>query len=84
MVKKVLKFGGTSVGTTERIQFVAKIIKKQISLGNKVIVIVSAMAGKLTNLSNFPTKYQMSLIRENLMFCFPLESKLLVHFFLVH
>ncbi len=55
MVKKVLKFGGTSVGTTERIQFVAKIIKKQISLGNKVIVIVSAMAGKtneLVKLSN--------------------------------
>ena len=55
MVKKVLKFGGTSVGTTERIQYVAKIIKKQISLGNKVIVIVSAMAGKtneLVKLSN--------------------------------
>ena len=50
MVKKVLKFGGTSVGTTERIQFVAKIIKKQISLGNKVIVIVSAMAGKTNEL----------------------------------
>ena len=50
MVKKVLKFGGTSVGTTERIQYVAKIIKKQISLGNKVIVIVSAMAGKTNEL----------------------------------
>ena len=50
MVKKVLKFGGTSVGTTERIQHVAKIIEKQISLGNKVIVIVSAMAGKTNEL----------------------------------
>ena len=50
MVKKVLKFGGTSVGTTERIQYVAEIIKKQISLGNKVIVIVSAMAGKTNEL----------------------------------
>ena len=28
MAKKVLKFGGTSVGTIERIQHVAKIIKK--------------------------------------------------------
>ena len=28
MVKKVLKFGGTSVGTVERIQHVANIIKK--------------------------------------------------------
>ena len=29
MVKKVLKFGGTSVGTIERIQHVANIIKKE-------------------------------------------------------
>ena len=28
MVKKVLKFGGTSVGTSKRIQHVAQIIKK--------------------------------------------------------
>ena len=50
MVKKVLKFGGTSVGTTERIQHVAKIIEKEHSLGNKVIVVVSAMAGKTNEL----------------------------------
>ena len=29
MVKKVLKFGGTSVGTIERIQHVANIIQKE-------------------------------------------------------
>ena len=29
MVKKVLKFGGTSVGTTERILHVANIIKNE-------------------------------------------------------
>ena len=50
MVKKVLKFGGTSVGTTERIQHVANIIKKERSLGNQVIAIVSAMAGKTNEL----------------------------------
>ena len=50
MVKKVLKFGGTSVGTIERIQHVANIIKKEKSLGNKVIAIVSAMAGKTNEL----------------------------------
>ena len=50
MVKKVLKFGGTSVGTTERIQHVADIIKKEISAGHKVIAIVSAMAGKTNGL----------------------------------
>ena len=50
MVKKVLKFGGTSVGTTERIQHVANIIKKELSSGNKVIAVVSAMAGKTNEL----------------------------------
>ena len=55
MVKKILKFGGTSVGTIERIQHVANIIKKERSSGNKVIAVVSAMAGKtneLVKLSN--------------------------------
>ena len=55
MVKKVLKFGGTSVGTVERIQHVAKIIKKEQSSGTKVIAVLSAMAGKtdeLIKLSN--------------------------------
>ena len=50
MIKKVLKFGGTSVGTIERIQHVANIIKKEQSLGNQIIVIVSAMAGKTNDL----------------------------------
>ena len=50
MGKKVLKFGGTSVGTTERIQHVANIIKKEQSLGNKIIAVVSAMAGKTNEL----------------------------------
>ena len=53
MVKKVLKFGGTSVGTIERIQHVANIIKKELSAGNKVIAVVSAMAGKTNELIKF-------------------------------
>ena len=53
MVKKVLKFGGTSVGTAERIQHVAKIIQKERSSGDKIIVVVSAMAGKTNELINF-------------------------------
>ena len=55
MVKKVLKFGGTSVGTIERIQHVANIIKKEHTAGNKVIAVVSAMSGstnELIKLSN--------------------------------
>ena len=53
MVKKVLKFGGTSVGTIERIQHVANIIKKEHKAGKKVIVIVSAMAGKTNELIKY-------------------------------
>jgi aspartate kinase len=52
MVKKVLKFGGTSVGTVDRIQHVAKIIKKEQLEGNQIIAIVSAMAGKTNELIN--------------------------------
>ena len=50
MIKKILKFGGTSVGTIERIQHVANIVKKEHDLGNKIIAIVSAMSGKTNEL----------------------------------
>ncbi len=52
MVKKVLKFGGTSVGSIERIQHVAKIIEKEHKNGNQLIVVVSAMSGKTNELLN--------------------------------
>ena len=35
MLKKVLKFGGTSVGSIERIQHVANIIKKEKKAGKR-------------------------------------------------
>ncbi len=50
MAKKVLKFGGTSVGSIERIQHVAKIVKKEHDNGHKIIVVVSAMSGKTNEL----------------------------------
>mgnify|MGYP001255633047 FL=1 len=50
MAKKVLKFGGTSVGSIERIVHAANIIKKEHTKGNKIIVVVSAMAGKTNKL----------------------------------
>ena len=52
MVKKVLKFGGTSVGTIERIQHVANIIQKEHSAGNQDYCSVSAMSGKTNELIN--------------------------------
>ena len=45
MKRLVLKFGGTSVGTIEKIKKIANIIKKRHSEGNELIVIVSAMSG---------------------------------------
>jgi len=50
MAKKVLKFGGTSVGSTDRIMHAAKIVKKEHDNGHRVIVVVSAMAGKTNEL----------------------------------
>ena len=50
MIKKILKFGGTSVGTVKRIQHVASIIEKEHAAGNQVIAVVSAMAGKTNEL----------------------------------
>ncbi len=50
MLKKVLKFGGTSVGTIERIQHVANIIRKEHDAGNQIIAVVSAMSGKTNEL----------------------------------
>ena len=46
MTKKVLKFGGTSVGSVKRILHAAEIVKKAHSKGNQIIVVVSAMSGK--------------------------------------
>ena len=45
MKRLVLKFGGTCVGTIEKIKKVANIIKKRFSEGNEIIVVVSAMSG---------------------------------------
>ena len=53
MAKKVLKFGGTSVGTIKRIQHVANIVQKEHAAGNQIIVVVSAMSGKTNELINF-------------------------------
>ncbi len=41
----ILKFGGTSVGSVEKIKKVAKLIKKHKSKNKKIIVVSSAMSG---------------------------------------
>ena len=50
MAKIVIKFGGTSVGSIDRIIAAAKIIKKKFNKNNKIIVVVSAMSGKTNEL----------------------------------
>ncbi len=45
MKRIVLKFGGTSLGTIEKIVNAANIVKKRHEEGNEVIVVVSAMSG---------------------------------------
>ncbi len=60
MAKKVLKFGGTSVGSIDRILHVAQIIKKEHTAGNSIIAVVSAMAGKTNEL----IKYSKEISKE--------------------
>jgi len=50
MKRLVLKFGGTSVGSIEKIQKAANIIKKSYEKDNEVIVVVSAMSGVTNDL----------------------------------
>ncbi len=50
MAKKVLKFGGTSVGSIKRILHAANIVKKERLSGHDIIVVVSAMAGSTNDL----------------------------------
>ncbi|MDX8382029.1 MAG: aspartate kinase [Ghiorsea sp.] len=46
----VQKFGGTSVGTIERIKATAEIVHSEIKRGNQVTVVVSAMSGETNRL----------------------------------
>ncbi len=66
MIKKVLKFGGTSVGTVERIQHVAKIIEKEHASGNQIIAVVSAMAGKTNELVDLSKKVSQNFNKREL------------------
>lgn len=65
----VQKFGGTSVGSIERIQHVAKMIKREVQDGNQLVIVVSAM-GKSTDtlidmarqLSSNPKSREMDML----------------------
>ena len=50
MATVVMKFGGTSVANVERIRNVARHVKREVDAGNRVAVVVSAMAGATNQL----------------------------------
>ncbi len=50
MTTVVMKFGGTSVANVERIRNVAQHVKREVDAGNRVAVVVSAMAGTTNQL----------------------------------
>src|SRR3954464_15763088 len=50
MPRLVMKFGGTSVATVERIRNVARHVEREVKAGYDVAVVVSAMAGKTNEL----------------------------------
>jgi len=65
----IQKYGGTSVGTTERIKAVAERVTATASEGNKVIVVVSAMAGETdkfvklaSDITDSPDEREMDLL----------------------
>ncbi|PSR16962.1 aspartate kinase [filamentous cyanobacterium CCP3] len=65
----VQKYGGTSVGTVERIQAVAQRVKATVAAGHSVVVVVSAM-GKTTDglvklaadITNQPSRREMDML----------------------
>src|SRR6266404_3592589 len=50
MGRLVMKFGGTSVASIDRIRNVAQHVKREVDAGHDVAVVVSAMAGKTNEL----------------------------------
>ena len=50
MALLVQKFGGTSVGSVERIHAVASLIQRMAQAGNQLVVVLSAMSGETDRL----------------------------------
>ncbi len=58
----VKKFGGTSVGTVERIQRVAQQLKTAKEAGDDIVVVVSAMSGETNRLVGLAKEIQPSTV----------------------
>ncbi len=66
MKRLALKFGGTSVGTIEKIKKVANIIKKRREKDNELIVVVSAMSGVTNELKSKSSLVSKSFNKQEL------------------
>ncbi len=58
MALYVYKFGGTSVGSVERIKVVAEKVKKAQDLGDQIVVVLSAMSGENNRLISLAKEIQ--------------------------
>ena len=58
MARIVQKFGGTSVGSVERIKNAALRVKREVDAGNEVAVVVSAMSGVTDQLVRYVTEIE--------------------------
>ena len=58
MAVYVYKFGGTSVGTVERIKAVAEKVKAVQDRGDKIVVVLSAMSGETNRLTDLALQMQ--------------------------
>ena len=63
MALLVQKFGGSSVGTIERIQHVARRVAKYKEEGHQLVVVVSAMQGETCLLYTSPSPRDATLSR---------------------
>ncbi len=59
MAVYVFKFGGTSVGSTERIKAVADKVKQAHDQGHQIVVVVSAMSGETNRLIGLAKQMQV-------------------------
>lgn len=57
----IQKFGGTSVGSVERMRHVCDLILKEKALGHDVVVVVSAMAGETNRLVGLASQFKHGL-----------------------
>jgi aspartate kinase len=62
----VQKYGGTSVGSTERIRAVAERVKRNVDEGHRVVVVVSAMAGETDKLIGLASEVSAAAVEREM------------------